>query len=306
MSQPHRVMAVVVTFNPDSTTVEALLEATRVQVEHVIVVDNGSCAETIAWLGRACEGRARLLALPDNFGIAAAQNRGVEAARALGATEVLLLDHDSVPEAGMVAHLCAAADESDAAVGAVGPLIVDRASGTVAPLPHIVDGAVRFVPAPADVPTRCEYLIASGTLIPLEAFDAVGPFDESFFVDQVDIEWCLRAGRMGHASICVPRARLVHAIGDEVVTFWFCGHRHLAVHGAGRDYFYFRNSVRLIRSADVPQPWRRFWTWRLVKLFALQTLFVPHRLERVKAMWRGMREGLRLRERGGPLAAASP
>jgi rhamnosyltransferase len=295
MSEPHRVVAVVVTFNPDSATVDALIDATRAQVEHIVVVDNGSRADIVAWLTDACEGRATLLALPENLGIAAAQNRGVEAARALGATDVLLLDHDSVPEPGMVALLCAAADaehEAGTAVGAVGPLIVDRASGTAAPLPHIVDGAVRFVPAPVDTPTRCEYLIASGTLIPLAAFDAAGPFDESFFVDQVDIEWCLRAGRAGYACICAPRARLVHSIGDEVVTFWFLGERHLAVHGATRDYFYFRNSVRLIRSAEVPRPWRRFWTWRLVKLFALQALFVPPRMERIRAMLRGAREAL--------------
>jgi rhamnosyltransferase len=293
--KPHRVVAVVVTFNPDLVTLDALLDATRVQVTHVVVIDNGSRAESAARLRQACEGRAQLYALPENVGIAGAQNRGIEVARTLGATDVLLLDHDSVPEAGMVERLCIAADEmreAGVAVAAVGPVIVDRQSGSMAPLPQIVDGMVRFIPAPSDAPTRCEYLIASGTLIALAAFDTVGPFDESYFVDQVDIEWCLRAGRTGLASICAPRARLMHSIGDEVVSFWFLGRRQLAVHSATRDYFYFRNSIRLIRSPDVPRPWRRFWARRLFRLFALQALFVPPRIARVKAMLRGTIEAL--------------
>lgn len=291
----HRVVAIVVTFNPDLVTVKALLDATRVQVAHVVVVDNGSQAECVTRLREACEGRAQLHALPENVGIAAAQNRGIQIARSRGATDVLLLDHDSVPDPDMVEQLCAAADElrgEGATVAAVGPVIVDRQSGTAAPLPQIVDGAVRFLPAPSDAPTRCEYLIASGTLIALPAFDMVGPFNESYFVDQVDIEWCLRASRMGLQSICEPRARLVHSIGDEVVSFWFLGRRQLAVHGASRDYFYFRNSIRLIRSPDVPPPWRRFWMRRLFKLFVLQTLFIPPRLSRVKAMLRGTKDAL--------------
>jgi rhamnosyltransferase len=289
------IIAVVVTLNPDVSTFDALLEATRAQVDRIVVIDNGSRSDSVRQIARLCDGRAELDTLPQNAGIAAAQNRGIEMAKAAGATDVLLLDHDSVPDAGMVAALSATANKlraSGVSIGAVGPVIVDRQSLAVAPLPHIVDGAVRFLPAPESQPTECEYLIASGTLISIEAFRAVGPFDEAYFVDQVDIEWCLRAKRAGFAVVCVPQARLQHAIGDEVVSFWLLGPRQIAVHSPVRDYFYFRNSLRLIRTTTVPLPWRRFWARRLLRLFVLQTLFVPPRLARTRAMFRGLREGL--------------
>ncbi|MEM5386448.1 glycosyltransferase family 2 protein [Paraburkholderia phymatum] len=287
----HRVFAIVVTFNPELDVFAALLDATRAQVEVSLVIDNGSTPECAARIEQACGRRAVLHRLSANVGIAAAQNRGVALAREQGATDVLLLDHDSVPQPGMVATLVKAASQlrgSGHVLGAVGPAIVDRKSRAAAPVPVIADGGITFVDVGGTAPVRCEYLIASGTLIALEAFHAVGPMNEAYFVDQVDVEWCLRAGAAGRAIFCVPQARLEHAIGDEVVSFWLLGRRELPVHSPMRDYFYFRNSLRLIRSPYVSLPWRRFWKRRLVRLFVVQTLFAPARLRRIRAMLSGL------------------
>jgi rhamnosyltransferase len=288
--EARRIFAVVVTFNPDLTIFDALLSATREQVERIVVIDNGSQRECAEQLARCCEQRAALHLLPDNLGIAAAQNKGVALARQAGATDVLLLDHDSIPDAAMVKVLseCAKAlRNSGHKVGAVGPVIVDRQAGTHAPVPQIVDGAVRFIdPAPAG-PTRCEYLIASGTLIETGVLDLVGPMNDAYFVDQVDVEWCLRAGAAGFEMFCVSDARLQHAIGDDVVSFWLFGARQLAVHSPKRDYFYFRNTVRLIREKFTRPPFRRFWVRRLVRLLVVQTLFAPPRMKRLHAMATG-------------------
>ncbi|RFU45986.1 glycosyltransferase family 2 protein [Paraburkholderia sp. DHOC27] len=286
----RRIFAVVVTFNPDIATFKTLLGQTHDQVEQIVVVDNGSRKECTAQLSRLCAGYATLCLLPDNIGIAAAQNRGVERARAAGATDVLLLDHDSVPTSGMVSALAAASGElcaSGESVAAVGPLIVERQTQIVAPVPQILEGQVQFHLPSGTAPVRCEYLIAAGTLIPIHAFQTVGPMNEAYFVDQVDVEWCLRAGAAGLGVYCVPRARLDHAIGDEVVGFWMFGWRQLAVHSPLRDYYYFRNSLRLMFSGHAAPPWRRFWTRRLLRLLVLQTMFVPPRWRRLRAMVSG-------------------
>jgi rhamnosyltransferase len=287
----HRVVAIVVTFNPDLATFAALLAATHAQADHILVVDNGSRAECTTQLARLCEGRATLHLLQTNAGIAAAQNHGIVLARNAGGTDVLLLDHDSVPSPGMIAALLAASEQLRAmgeAVGAVGPLVVDRATQTVAPLPQIVDGRVQFHLPTEDSITRCEYLIASGSLIPMQAVDSVGLMDEAFFVDQVDVDWCLRAGAAGYGVYCTSSAQLQHAIGDEVVHFWMFGQRELAVHAPMRDYFYFRNSLRLMFSSHTAPAWRRFWVRRLLRLFVLQPLFVPPRWQRLRAMVSGV------------------
>jgi rhamnosyltransferase len=292
VDEARRIFAVVVTFDPDLTIFDSLLSATREQVERIVVIDNGSQRECAEQLARCCEQRAAALhLLPNNLGIAAAQNKGITLARQAGATDVLLLDHDSIPDAAMVTVLseCAKAlRRSGHKVGAVGPVIVDRHAGTHAPVPQIVSGAVRFIdPAPAG-PTRCEYLIASGTLIETSVLDLVGPMNDAYFVDQVDVEWCLRAGADGFEMFCVSEAHLQHAIGDDVVSFWLFGARRLPVHSPKRDYFYFRNTVRLIREKFTAPPFRRFWARRLVRLLVVQTLFAPPRLKRLHAMVTGV------------------
>lgn len=299
----HRIFAVVVTFNPDVVTFKTLLDQTHDQVEQIVVVDNGSQADCTAQLARLCEGRATLHLLPANVGIAGAQNQGMVRAREAGATDVLLLDHDSIPGVGMVEALIAASDKlgaSGEAVAAVGPLIVERQTGIVAPLPQIVEGKVCFHLPSREAPTRCEYLIAAGTLISMQAFETVGPMNEAYFVDQVDVEWCLRAAAAGLGVYCVPQARLDHAIGDEVVSFWMFGRRQLAVHSPMRDYFYFRNSLRLMFSGYATGPWRRFWARRLFRMLVLQALFVPPRWRRLRAMVSGtsVAIGERYRSRG--------
>lgn len=286
----HRVFAVAVTFNPDIVTFDSLLAETCDQVEQILVLDNGSQDECIAQLVRICAGRATLHRLPFNAGIASAQNQGFELARKAGATDVLLLDHDSIPGCGMVAALCAGRElmrEAGETVAAVGPLVIDRHIQTAAPIPQVLEDRVRFVVPSEAEPSRCEFLIASGTLIALEAFDEVGPMNEEYFIDQVDVEWCLRARARGLNIYCIPDARLCHAIGDDVVHFWAFGWRQLAVHTPMRDYFYFRNSVRLIFSSHATAPWRRFWGRRLLRLFFVQTVFVRPRWRRFRAMTSG-------------------
>jgi rhamnosyltransferase len=290
------VAAVVVTLNPDLVIFDALLAATCAQVDRIFVIDNGSREDVASEIARLCGSRAELHTLSYNIGVAAAQNRGIARAKEAGAARVLLLDHDSVPAQGMVDALRAASAELGAtgmSVGAVGPLIVDRQSRLAAPLPQIVDGTVRFLPAPSSQPTECEYLIASGSLIPIGVLDRVGLMDEAYFVDQVDIEWCLRARQSGFAMYCAPLARLDHMIGDEVVSFWLFGRREIAVHSPLRDYFYFRNSLRLIRRKNTARPWRRFWARRLVRLLVVQSLFVPPRMARARAMFKGIADALR-------------
>lgn len=290
-SSAHRIMAVVVTYNADPATFEQLLASTTPQVERVFVLDNGSLASTADRLERLCAKTVEFHRLGHNLGIARAQNQGAALARLAGASDILFLDHDSDPAPDMVAMLCDAADALRAEsqpVAAVGPLIVDRRTGIAAPLPRVIGSVVVFEAADSVAPSRCEYLIASGMLVAVAAFERVGPMNEAFFIDQVDVEWCLRAGAAAMHVFSIPAARLRHAIGDARVRFWAFGWRELAVHSPVRDYFYFRNSMRLILSSQTPVPWRRFWRRRLIRLFVLQALFVAPRLRRCKAMLSGL------------------
>lgn len=100
-----RVFAVVITYQSEDDCARLLAELAR-QCAGVIVVDNGSDAETAQKLAGLCaqagSPAVRFIGLPENIGIAAAQNWGIAQARAAGTTHILLSDDDSLPPAGMV------------------------------------------------------------------------------------------------------------------------------------------------------------------------------------------------------------
>jgi rhamnosyltransferase len=285
------VVAVAVSYNPDVDMFERALRAVASQVAGVVVVDNGSKTEDIETLEHRCGGFVHVERLMSNVGIGAAQNRGIEFARAAGATTVILLDHDSVPSPDMVARLAAALDrleQGGESIAAVGPAVLDRQTKTVAPVPQSDSVTVSFVALDGDVPVKSDYLIASGMMISLDAYARVGRMNEAYFIDQVDVEWGFRATSAGLSMYCVPDAILEHAIGDATVRFWALGWREIAVHSPLRDYFYFRNTLRLIGSGYVPKAWRRYWLRRLGKMFVMNLVFIAPRWERLLAMTRGI------------------
>ena len=132
------VCAVVITYHPDTTQLEQLLQSVLPQVSAVVIVDNGSDECTLASLRSVCQQWATisLIELGDNLGIAAAQNRGIVWARERCHSHVLLLDQDSTPAADMLQKLLQAWETlscADVPVAAVGPRLVDRRTSRSTP-----------------------------------------------------------------------------------------------------------------------------------------------------------------------------
>lgn len=247
-----RVVAVIVSFQPDDA-LERVLDAALAQAARVVLVDNGSAPAIQAGLREraARNPRLTLIANPDNRGLAAAQNQGLEAALADGADWVLLLDDDSVPADGMVAAMLAAWGRLDGRrrVGLLTPRLTD-AEGTLRP--RLLTARGRFDLArtplvPGAVVRDGVFAIASGSLVRARVLEVAGRMDERFFIDYVDVEFSLRLRRAGFEIVGVGDAELWHRLG-EVHTARLLGRdRTLSVHGAGRRRFIHRNRVRVWR-----------------------------------------------------------
>ena len=302
------VVAVVVTYDPDTARLQQLLEATRPQVHSLIIVDNGSNPERSTWLRQAASARGiKLIELGANRGIAAAQNIGLSHARQVGASHVLLLDHDSIPAATMVADLLqalATVRPAGRGIAAVGPRYLDERQDNPPPFIRVHGLRVHRCDCPStDTIVEVDYLISSGSLIPFPTLDLVGGMAEELFIDYVDIEWGLRAGRMGFQSYGVCAAQMSHDLGDAPVSFMG---RRVPVHTALRHYYHFRNAVWLYRSADLPLHWKCADSWRLLLKFGFYTLFGKPRMDHFRMMSRGMFDGLRGRMGRLECASGSP
>lgn len=293
------VCAVVVTFHPSISRLEALLSASLSQVQHVVVVDNGSNQDAISWMReQQAAKRFTFLALAENYGVAAAQNRGIEWARNNGYSHVLIHDQDSIPTDNMVERLMSALldlQSQGISVSAVGPRYFDPATGHSAwftqfgPLKYKAvycsSSEIRYIPS--------EFLISSGALIPFESLDVVGGMDEGLFIDLVDTEWFLRAGSRGFRAFGVCDAVMYHSVGERLVKLWICRWQYIPYHPPLRHYYYFRNAVTVAKRDYAPSRWIMNELVQLVYMFIVFTLTAPPRLQQMSMMLKGIWDGIK-------------
>lgn len=295
---PERVGAVIVTYFPRLTLLRALLEAVSPQVEHVVLVDNTPNTQASADLSRFASQRCDVIVNGDNLGLAAAQNAGIERARKRNCDHVLLLDQDSLPAPHMVDRLRAALQRlqsTGVCVAAVGPRWHDRHSGHDAPFVRVGLGRLYKLRCSEGTkePIECDTLVASGCLMPLANFDAIGPMDDRLFIDQVDVEWGLRAQACGYRLYGVCDAVLLHGIGEATVRVWFDKDRRVPVHSPVRDYYLIRNSITVFFRRPAPWRWRLLQAIRLPGLIFVLSVQMPPRVARLRMILRGVVDALR-------------
>lgn len=293
-------VAVIVAYHPDPSVLGALLERLLASCEGIVVVDNGNDPALRARCEAVTPAMVRYLANESNLGVAAALNRGVATAWEMGATHVLLSDHDSLPAPDMptILHRARASLEaSGTRVAAIGPMYSDRLRPADSPVVRVIDGRFRRVPiGTVNAPMQLDYLITSGSLISRAAWDAIGPMNEALFIDYVDIEWGLRAHRLGWSCFVEPAASMSHAIGSAPRRVLG---RDITVHVPVRLYFQARNAVYLLRHPDVPINWKRAIRAALLPRLIAYPLVVSPRLANFRMILLGLCHGLR--GRMGPL-----
>jgi rhamnosyltransferase len=288
------VCAVLVTHRPDPPTLVQALDALGAQVEAVVVVDNAS--PDARWQ-EICAMHPEVEALPlaENRGLAEALNIGIRHARTRARiSHVLLMDQDSVPEAGMVHTLKIALDRLAATgkVAAVGPCFRDARESVDAPFVRVrfpFNRKLRCTDGCDEI--ACDFLISSGCLIPLEVLDEVGDMDATLFIDNVDLDWCFRAAACGHVLYGVCAARLRHHLGDARSRLPGVP-RGIVVHTSRRLFYMMRNRVLLYRRAYTPRRWIAQDLPRLIVKLLLFSLLVPPRRKNLRSMLAGLKAGI--------------
>ncbi len=293
-SDQTRVVAVVVAYRPDFKRLHRVLEATAPQVARIVVVNNGPPAAMGADLPQGI----RVLEMGANRGLGAGLNAGIDVARAQGATHVLLLDQDSVPAPDMVSRLLrglAVSAEWRPRIAAAGPLFVDAESGHPGFFVRLGWLVLRRIRCEADELVPCDFLISSGSLIPVPVLETVGPMDDSLFIEHLDTEWHLRARANGFQALGVCGARMTHVRGEDRVRLLGLD---LPRHVPLRHYYLFRNSLRLYRRSYAPGRWILSDLLRNLAWLTLIPITHGTPLAHLKAIARGIRDGLRPAPRG--------
>lgn len=277
--------AIVVLFNPDLLSVEALINVLRNQVDNIILVDNTPRAIKNYDAKSFCLEQVIYINLEDNLGIAKAHNVGIEKAMELGQEYVIIFDQDSSVEDNFVQNLIAVDKKlrvEGKKIAAIGPSYVDIKTNMMAPAWQLKGlKVIREKIDQTKLVTESDHLISSGSLIRLDIFDRVGLMMEELFIDFVDIEWGMRAKQSGYFCYIANNVLMKHSIGDKSVKVPLTN-RYLSIHSDFRKYFIIRNAFFLILYSNMRLNWKIVQVPKTFLYLILLCIFVSPRLNNLK------------------------
>ena len=272
MTTPLEVLVVTVNYRSAALTLRSLaaLESERQSGElalSAIVVENDSGdAEVLARGMQRFSHFARLVVSPTNGGYGAGNNLGLRAARTAGARPryVHFLNPDTEVRLGGVLEL-ARFLETHPRVGMAGSSF-EHADGTPWRVAFRFPSALgelegsmnlgvvtRFLRRRAiavelgDVPERVDWVSGASFMVRSDVLEAVGGFDEGYFLYFEETDLFLRARAVGWECWYVPQSRVMHlrgqstgvtsldAGGRRIPGYWFASRRRyfLKHHGVG-------------------------------------------------------------------------
>lgn len=242
MITPKNIAGVVVLYNPEEEVLHCI-ETYSDQIDKIYAVDNSDAPPVFTDKIKRIK-NIEYISLHGNFGIAKALNVAAEKAIIEGYPFLLCMDQDSKATPDMVATLLA-----------LGP-ITDPDLGMLSPFHSI---PVQSFPPPGE--PNCQQVLTawtSGSLLNLNAYKKVGPFNEDYFIDFVDHEYGMRLNMAGYKTYKINKAILQHNIGTDIHKrkfFWI----ELVVsnHSPIRKYYITRNRFHL--ASKMGKPFAQFF-----------------------------------------------
>lgn len=164
-----------------------------------------------------------------NYGFAGGNNIGIQyALKALNPDYVLLLNNDTVVDRAFLDELVKVA-ESDAMIGAVGPLIYyysnlnmiwtvgggniywNKGQASLIGSHEIDKGQFNEI-IEVDLVSGCTLLAKS------ELFEKIGYLNPEYFIYWEETDWCVRAHKAGYKLLYAPKAKIWHKISSITKT----------------------------------------------------------------------------------------
>ena len=206
----NSVAAVIITYNVENDFKQRI-NRLKGKVDEIIVVDNGSKAETINMLNEL-EKEVTVIYLEDNKGIASALNKGIKYSIEKGYNWILTLDHDSIITDNMIKNMLTCYEglnnELKEKVAMLVPVHVEEKEYQNGSNINEEKASNSYI----EVLTE----ITSGALTKAEIYINVGMYDEKLFIDLVDHDYCLSLNKKGFKIIQVNNATLIHNLGESV------------------------------------------------------------------------------------------
>jgi hypothetical protein len=263
-----RAGLIMLTWNQREMTREGLSSLAGLRGSfHPLLVDNGSVDGTVEAVRAQFPG-VEILALPENLGFCAANNRGAELLlKNPGLDFFLFLNNDIEIAPDALQHLIAFMDAHPQA-GACGPMIyyheapatIWAAGGRIFNDLSWFPPILRGKPDPGYIrPQEVDYIHGCALMVRREVIESLGGFDERMFIYHDEVDWCLRMKKAGYSVWLVPRAKLWHKVTQAVGQ-----HSPMMIYYTARNklLFWWKHG----RLKDLPK-FYAFHLWKALRIF---------------------------------------
>ena len=224
------VHGVTVLYNADDTVI-ANIQSYIQELDQLYVVDNSELVNPLLINKLKAFSNCTYINNNGNKGIANALNVGAKLAIDAGAAWLLTMDQDSRFEEGQFLKLIEYTTNLN-----------DKITGLVSPF-HKTKISVELKTATDEVLTT----MTSGNLISLYAWKAIGGFDEDYFIDAVDWDYCLRLTSGSFKVIRLNTVHLEHNLGNATKHTSPTGKQITALnYNKIRRYYITRNKLMII------------------------------------------------------------
>lgn len=227
-----KIAGVVVLYNPKSNVIDNI-KSYLSSLDKLYIIDNSESKNDEF---KNISKKVEYIFLGKNMGIAYALNCAAKKAYKNKYKWLLTMDQDSAFLKNHFKKMCLYLDELSNNKKINGLLNFDKIgimSGIQRTL-YNENSVIKTVSFPVTV-------MCSGNLINLEIFNKVGGFNENYFIDCVDLEYCLRLRKNGYEIIQLPSVELKHNLGNIKKVRFLWKTVYVTHHNYIRRYYITRN-----------------------------------------------------------------
>lgn len=211
-----------------------------------------------------------------NVGVATALNVAAKKAIEAGYKWLLTMDQDSRFKKDSLKKMIAHISENDC-----------QTIGLISPW-HVINTGVRKPKEEIDYPLE---VMTSGNIINLDAHQKVGGYKDEYFIDDIDIEYCMNLHVNGYKVVRLNYIELKHDLGNIEVKHLLGRDFVCSNHNAIRRYYMVRNTFYLCNEyhsyfPDYCQFLKRGLRGQLQNI----VLFEKDKIKKVRNMYRGYRD----------------
>ena len=266
----NKIAAVVVLYNPEMHVIDNILSYSN-QVDKIFAIDNSENINPLFVTKINSIAKVEYTSNGANLGIATALNAGANNAMLMGFEYLLTMDQDSEAIPDMISNLleCYSVDSK---IALVSPLIQHNKGKNVE----------------LNINAPCKQVFTawtSGSLVKLKALQIIGGYNEDFFIDYVDHEFCLKLNKIGFKVYQCDKTFIKHNLGEiEEINLFFrkvytTNHSSIRLYYRIRNRFYLKKKYKKIFPEFFKQDDIEFWK-SLLKVI----LFEQKKLIKIKMM----------------------